>query len=69
MHGDVPASVRPLERGDRGLALEEDFGQHIDDALGGVFVADGKAGAVGGGGEGIERPGGGNANRGPTISR
>ena len=23
MHGDVPAPVRPLERGDRGLALEE----------------------------------------------
>ena len=52
MHGDVPASVRPLERGERGLVLEEDLGQHIDDALGGAFVADGKAGAVGGGGEG-----------------
>ena len=40
MHGDVPASVRPLERGERGLALEEDFGQEIDDALCGLFVAD-----------------------------
>ena len=27
MHGDVPAPVRPLERGDRGLAFEENFGQ------------------------------------------
>ena len=52
MHGDVPAPVRSFERGDRGLAFEEAFGQQIDHALGGVFVADRKAGAVGGGGEG-----------------
>ena len=32
MHGDVPAAVRPLERGDRGLAFKKNFGQHIDDA-------------------------------------
>ena len=31
MHGDVPAPVGPLERGDRGLALEKAFGQEIDD--------------------------------------
>ncbi len=48
MHGDVPAPVRPLERGDGGLALEKDFGQDVDDAFGGVFVADREAGAVGG---------------------
>ena len=33
MHGDVPASVRPLECGERGLVLEEDLGQEIDDAF------------------------------------
>ena len=49
MQGDVPAPSRPLERRDRGLALEKALGQHIDDAPGGLFVADGKAGAVGGG--------------------
>ena len=49
MHRDVPASVRPLERGDRGLALEKALGQEIDDALGGRLAADGKGGAVGGG--------------------
>ena len=48
MHGDVPAPVRPLERRHRRLALEEDLGQHIDHALGGVLVANGKTGAVGG---------------------
>ena len=52
MHGDVPAPVRPLERGERGLVLEEDFGERVDDALGRAFIANGKAGAVGGGGEG-----------------
>ena len=52
MHGDVPAPAGPLERGDRGLALEKALGQEIDHALGGMFVADGEAGAVGGGGEG-----------------
>ena len=49
MHGDVPAAVRPFERRDRGLALKENFGEQIDNALGGLFVADRKAGAVGGG--------------------
>ena len=49
MHGDVPAPVRPFERGDGGLALEKDFGKHVDDVPGGVFVADREAGAVGGG--------------------
>jgi hypothetical protein len=49
MHGGVPAAVRPLERGDRGLAFEKHLGQDIDDALGGLFVADREAGSVGGG--------------------
>src|SRR5882724_3125264 len=48
----LPASVRPLERRDRRLALEEDVGEHVDHALGGVFVADREMRAVGGGGEG-----------------
>src|ERR1700739_996800 len=48
-----PPAVRPLERGDCRLSLEEDLGQHIDHAPGGVFVADRKADAVGGGGEGV----------------
>ena len=52
MHGDVPAPVGTLERGDRGLALEEALGQEIDHAPGGLFVADREGGAVGGGGEG-----------------
>ena len=46
MHRDVPSAVRPLERGDRGLALEKNFGQDIDDTFGGVLVTDCKAGAV-----------------------
>ena len=32
----------PLERGDRGLALEKALGQEIDHAPGGSFVADRK---------------------------
>ncbi len=52
MHGDVPAPAGAFERGDRGLALEKALGQEVDDALGDDFVADGKAGAMGGGGEG-----------------
>ena len=46
MHGDVPAAVRPLERGDRGLAFKKNFGQGIDDAFGCLLVTDGKADAV-----------------------
>ena len=56
MHGDVPAPVRPLERSDRRLALEEDFGEHVDNALGRVLVADRKAGAVGRGVDVIGNP-------------
>ena len=52
MHGDVPAPVGPLERGDRGLALEKALVEQIDHALGGLLVADGKGRAVGAGGEG-----------------
>ena len=33
MHRDVPDAVRPLERGDRGLALEKALGQEIDEAF------------------------------------
>ena len=46
MHRDVPSAVRPFERRDRGLALKKNFGQDIDDALGGMLVADRKADAV-----------------------
>ena len=46
MHRDVPSAIRPFERGDRGLAFKENFGQCIDDAFGGVLVTDGEAGAV-----------------------
>jgi len=52
MHGDIPASAGRLERGDRGLALEETLGQEVDHALGDNLVANGKARAIGGGGEG-----------------
>ena len=52
MHRDVPASVGPLERCDRGLALEENLGQDVDDVLRGVFVCQREARAVGGGCEG-----------------
>ena len=52
MHGDVPAPAGPLERGDRGLALEKALGQEIDHALGGCSSPMAKARAVGGGGEG-----------------
>src|SRR3569833_3481394 len=34
MQGDVPASVRPLERGHRRVTLEEDLGQNVDDLSG-----------------------------------
>src|SRR5258706_9503589 len=52
MHRDVPAPAGPLGRGNRGLALEKTFGEEIDDALCGLFVADRKGGAVGAWGEG-----------------
>ena len=52
MHRDIPAPAGSLERGDRGLALEEAFIQQIDHALGGRFAADRKAGAAGRGGDG-----------------
>ena len=52
MHGDVPAPVRPLERRDRGLALEENLGEDVDHAFGRMFIANGKAGAMGGGSNG-----------------
>ena len=52
MQGDIPAPVRPLECRDRGLALEENLGEDVDHAFGGLFVANGKAGAVGGGSDG-----------------
>src|ERR1700722_17183830 len=52
MHGDAPAPAGPLERGDRGVALEKALGQAIDHAPGGRFAADRETGAVGAGGEG-----------------
>ena len=52
MHDDVPASGGTFKRRYRRLALEKAFGQEIDDALGGLFAADRKAGTVGGRGEG-----------------
>src|SRR3984957_5865510 len=52
MHGDAPAPVRALKRRDRGLALEKALGQEIDHALGGLFAADGEAGAAGTGSDG-----------------
>ncbi len=52
MHGDVPAPIGPLERGNRGLAFEKALGQQIDHAPRGLLVADGKGRAVGAGGEG-----------------
>ena len=59
MHGDIPAPVRPLERGDRGLALEEALGEPIDQTSCGRFAADRKTRAVGAGGgnRGHHRPG------------
>src|SRR3981081_2843670 len=45
MHGDVPAPARPLVRGDRGLALGKTLVQEIDDPLGGLLAAYGKASA------------------------
>ena len=48
MQRDVPASVRPLEGGDRRVAVEKDLREHIDDALGRGLGADRKAGAMGG---------------------
>jgi hypothetical protein len=42
MRRDVPAPVRPLERGDRGLALEKTLGQQIDHALCGLLAAYGE---------------------------
>ena len=42
MHVDAPAPAGSLERGDRGLALEKAFGEEIDHAPGGLFVADGE---------------------------
>ena len=52
MQCDVPTPVRPLVPGDSGLALKKDFGKHIDDQFGGMFVANREAGTVGGGGGG-----------------
>jgi len=52
MHRDVPAPVRPLERGDRGLVIKKNFGQDVDDTFGSGFVPDRKAGAMGGRGGG-----------------
>src|SRR5215469_12325625 len=52
MHRHIPTAVRPLERGDRRFALEEDLGQHSDHAFGGMLSADRKGDAVGSGGEG-----------------
>ena len=57
MHVNAPAPVRALERRDRGLVLKKAFGQEIGYALGGLFAADGEAGAVGGGRKGHERSG------------
>ena len=56
MHGDIPAPVGPLERRDGGLAVEKDFGKHIDNEFGGVLVANREAGAMGGGAEAIGEP-------------
>src|SRR6185437_11453969 len=52
MHAHVPASVRPLVRRDRGLALAEDLGQDVDHAPRRMFIADRNMGAVRGRGEG-----------------
>ena len=52
MHGDIPAPVRPLERGDRGLALEKTLGEPIDHPFCGRFAADRECRAVGAGGGG-----------------
>src|ERR1035441_9254237 len=52
MHGNVPAPVGPLERGDCGLAHKKALVQQIDHVLRGLLVADGKGRAVGDGGEG-----------------
>jgi hypothetical protein len=51
MHGDVPAPVRPLERGDRGLPLKKTLGQEIEDAPRGPFVADREGRTAGAGGD------------------
>jgi hypothetical protein len=48
MQRNAPAPVRPLEGGDRGVALEDDFGQDIDGLFGRLFVCEGKARTVGG---------------------
>src|SRR6516162_6160856 len=52
MHSDIPASGRPLECGNRGLAFKKVFGQEIGNAFGRLLVANCEAGAVRGGGEG-----------------
>jgi hypothetical protein len=39
-------AIRPFERGNRGLALEKNFGQGIDDGSRRVLVTDGKADAI-----------------------
>ncbi len=47
MRGDFPAPVRPLERGNRRLALEEYLGQRVDQPPGGLLVGKREAGAMG----------------------
>ena len=47
MDGDVPAAVRVLERGDRGLAVVEGFGQNVGNAPRAAFVGKGEDGAGG----------------------
>ena len=49
MRRDVPLAVRPFERGNRGLALEKNFGQGVDDGSRCLLVTDGKADAIRGG--------------------
>ena len=59
IHGDSPAPIRPLERGNRGLALEKALGEAIDHPFCGRFAANRKSRAVGAGGagRGHHRPG------------
>src|SRR3954468_13406105 len=50
MHRDVPAAVRPLGSSDGSLVIQENLREHVDQASGGAFIADGETGSVGGGG-------------------